>query len=174
MQAGVEAEAGSACPERAVLRLVISILGRWGGRLWRKKLLIAALTCSPPRSAFAVVNSDDAAIQVEARVLIETRENIFFRPMRRRRPTAPPPSTRRRVTSQVQLILSRDLARDVIKKLKLAERPNSIPCSAAQAWCGTWLSLLGIIKDPMEMTPEERVFRAITIGSPRSRWRSRA
>jgi succinoglycan biosynthesis transport protein ExoP len=31
------------------------------------------------------------------------------------------------VTSQVQLILSRDLAREVIKQLKLAERPEFDP-----------------------------------------------
>ena len=64
------------------------------------------------------------------------------------------------MTSQVQLILSRDVAREVIKKLKLAERPEFDPVLRGTSTIRTILGILGIVKDPMEMTPEERVFKS--------------
>ena len=64
------------------------------------------------------------------------------------------------MTSQVQLILSRDLAREVIKKLKLGELPEFDPVLRGARCCARLLSLFGIIKDPMSMTPEERVLKS--------------
>ena len=64
------------------------------------------------------------------------------------------------VTSQVQLILSRDLAREVIKKLNLGEKPEFDPVlRSASLWRGVF-SLTGIVKDPLGMTHEERVYRS--------------
>jgi tyrosine-protein kinase Etk/Wzc len=95
----------------------------------------------------------------EARVLIETRENIFFRPDAEKAIDRSTTVDQEAVTSQVQLILSRDLAREVIKKLKLGERPEFDPVLAGPSLLRTLLSLTGFIRDPMEMTPEERVFK---------------
>jgi hypothetical protein len=67
----------------------------------------------------------------------------------------------------------RDLARDFIKKLKLGELAEFDPVLGGPSRWRSRLSMRGIIKDPMEMTPEERVSRAITIGSRPSRWRNR-
>jgi len=135
-------------------------LGALGRALWRKKLLIAALTLLAAAIAFAVVNLMTPRYKSEARVLIETRENIFFRPDAEKAIDRTTTVDQEAVTSQVQLILSRDLARDVIKKLKLAERPEFDPVLGGPSLVRTVLSLLGIIKDPMEMTPEERVFKS--------------
>jgi uncharacterized protein involved in exopolysaccharide biosynthesis/Mrp family chromosome partitioning ATPase len=135
-------------------------LGALWRALWRKKLLIAALTLLSAAIAFAVVNLMTPRYKSEARVLIETRENIFFRPDAEKATDRTTTVDQEAVTSQVQLILSRDLARDVIKKLKLAERPEFDPVLGGPSLVRTVLSLLGIIKDPMEMTPEERVFKS--------------
>ncbi len=61
-------------------------------------------------------------------MLIETRENIFLRPDAEKNALERGATVdQEAVTSQVQLILSRDVARVVIKKLKLAERPEFDP-----------------------------------------------
>jgi len=134
-------------------------LGLLGRALWRKKVLIAGLTLLAAALAFAAVNAITPRYKSEARVLIETRENAFFRPDAEKmseRSTV----DQEAVTSQVQLILSRDLAREIIKKLKLGERAEFDPILDGPSLPRTLLSLVGIIKDPMDMSPEERVLKS--------------
>ena len=64
------------------------------------------------------------------------------------------------VASQVQLVLSRDLAREVIKKNKLAENPEFDPVLRGVSPIKSLLALFGIGRDPLRMTPEERVLDA--------------
>src|SRR6185437_14630024 len=61
------------------------------------------------------------------------------------------------VTSQVQLLLSRDLARQVIKKNKLAQLPEFDPVLRGVSPFKWLLALFGIGRDPFSLTPEERV-----------------
>ena len=63
------------------------------------------------------------------------------------------------VTSQVQLILSRDLAREVIKDLNLTELPE-FNAALKEFSPLSVLRTIGILKDPMSMTLEERVLAA--------------
>ncbi len=136
-------------------------LGALGRALWRKKRWIIGLTLAAAGMAFVVVNLMTPLYKSEARVLIETRENIFLRPDAEK-------STMERgttvdqeaVTSQVQLILSRDLAREVIKKLKLGEKPEFDPVLRGSSIVRVLLGLVGLTKDPMNQTPEERVFKS--------------
>ena len=134
-------------------------LGALGRALWRRKMLIVGLTLVAAAIAFAAVNLITPRYKSESRVLIETRENIFLRPDAEKTIERGTTVDQEAVTSQVQLILSRDLAREVIKKLKLGERPEFDPVLAGPS-LRTVLSLFGIIKDPMSMTPEERVFKS--------------
>jgi uncharacterized protein involved in exopolysaccharide biosynthesis/Mrp family chromosome partitioning ATPase len=158
MQAGVKSDGRFSLAQMPVAGDVD--LGALGRALWRKKVLIGALTLLAAAIAFAAVNFITPRYKSEARVLIETRENIFFRPDAEKSLERGTTVDQEAVTSQVQLILSRDLARDVIKKLKLAERPEFDPVLAGPSLWRTVLSLIGIIRDPMEMTPEERVFKS--------------
>ena len=64
------------------------------------------------------------------------------------------------VTSQAQIILSRDLAREVIEKLKLGELPEFDPTLNGVSPIKAVLGLFGLAKDPLSMTPEERVLQA--------------
>src|SRR5262245_39755024 len=131
-----------------------------GVALWRRKGRIAALTLIAAGLAFAAVNMVTPRYKSETRVLIETRDNIFLRPEAERlseRGAAIDPEA---VTSQVQLVLSRDLARDVIRSLKLAERPEFDPVLRGSSTLGVLLALAGLVRDPMSQTPEERVFRS--------------
>jgi uncharacterized protein involved in exopolysaccharide biosynthesis len=63
------------------------------------------------------------------------------------------------VTSQVQLILSRDLAREVIKDLNLTESPE-FNAALNEFSPLSFLRTIGILKDPMSMALEERVLAA--------------
>jgi succinoglycan biosynthesis transport protein ExoP len=58
------------------------------------------------------------------------------------------------------LLLSRDLAREVIRKNKLAERPEFDPVLRGFLPVKSLLALFGIGRDPFSLTPEERVLDA--------------
>ncbi len=92
----------------------------------------------------------------EARILIDGRENVFLRPNgeRSEERSAVDPEA---IASQVQLLLSRDLARQVIQKNKLAELPEFDPVLRGMSPVRMLLGLFGIGRDPFRMTPEERV-----------------
>ncbi|MCP9626959.1 exopolysaccharide transport family protein [Rhodopseudomonas palustris] len=130
-----------------------------GQALARKKHLIIAPTLLALVLSLAVVNLITPRYKSEARILIDGRENIFLRPNGERdeQRTALDPEA---VTSQVQLLLSRELALDVIKKNKLAERPEFDPVLQGINPLKSLLALIGIGRDPFSMTPEERVLDA--------------
>jgi capsular polysaccharide biosynthesis protein len=154
MQAGVQSDGrlGSA--------QATSAGGADRGAFGRALCLIGGLTLLAAAIAFAVVNFIAPRYKSEAWVLIETRENIFFRPGAEKTLEHGTTVDHEAMSSQAQLILSRDLAREVIKKLKLAERPEFDPILGGPSLLRTVLALTRVIKDPMEMTPEERVFKS--------------
>ncbi|MET0630839.1 MAG: exopolysaccharide transport family protein [Xanthobacteraceae bacterium] len=156
MQAGVQS-AGRPGVGQAAAEIDLGALGR---ALWRKKFLIVGLTLLTAALAFGAVSLITPRYKSEARVLIETRENIFLRPDAEKSLERSATVDQEAVTSQVQLILSRDLAREIIKKLKLAERPEFDSVLRRPGILQTVLRLTGIAKDPLQMTPEERVLKS--------------
>jgi polysaccharide biosynthesis transport protein len=130
------------------------------GALWRKKRLIITLTLAAAALAFVVVNVMTPRYRSETRVLIETRDNIFVRPEAEKTVDRGATVDQEAVTSQVQLVLSRDLAREVITRLKLGERPEFDPVLGGRSFLRVVLGLLGIAKDPMTQNPEERVLKS--------------
>jgi uncharacterized protein involved in exopolysaccharide biosynthesis/Mrp family chromosome partitioning ATPase len=131
------------------LRAIFAAIGR-------KKHLIIAPTLLALVVSLAIVNMITPRYKSEARILIDGRENVFLRPTGERneeRNTVDPEA----VTSQVQLLLSRDLAREIIKKNQLAERPEFDPVLSGLSPLKSLVSLIGIGRDPFSMTPEERV-----------------
>ena len=156
MQTGT-ASAGRGGVAQAIDELDLGALGR---AIWRRKRLIIGLTLLAAAIAFAAVNVVTPRYKSEARVLIETRDNIFLRPEAERSAERTATVDQEAVTSQVQLILSRDLALDVIRKLKLGEKPEFDPVLRGASMIRTVLGLLGLAQDPMSQTPEERVLRS--------------
>jgi uncharacterized protein involved in exopolysaccharide biosynthesis/Mrp family chromosome partitioning ATPase len=130
-----------------------------GRILWQKKTRILGLTLLAGGVAFLVVNAITPRFQSEARLLLEARENVFLRAEADKtgeRTTIDPEA----VTSQLQLVLSRDLARDVIKKEKLADNPEFDPNNSGLAALRAILGKLGIGRDLSTMSPEERTLEA--------------
>lgn len=127
--------------------------------LRRRKAWVIVPTVLAAVLSLAIVNLITPRYKSEARILIDGRENIFLRPNgeRNEERTALDPEA---VTSQVQLLLSRDLAREIIKKNKLAERPEFDPVLQGMSPVKSLLALFGIGRDPFSMTPEERVLDA--------------
>ena len=131
-----------------------------GAALWRKRYSILRPTIVVALIAVAVVMLIPPKYQSESRVLVIGRDNVFLRPDADKdvidRGIVDPEA----VTSQAQLILSRDLASEVIAKLKLNELPEFDPALGGVSLIKSLLGFVGIIKNPMSMTPEERVLEA--------------
>ncbi|MEA2909267.1 MAG: tyrosine-protein kinase Etk/Wzc [Bradyrhizobium sp.] len=130
-----------------------------GEALARKRGWIIVPTVLAAVLSITAVNLVTPRYKSEARILIDGRENVFLRPNGERieeRNALDPEA----VTSQVQLLLSRDLAREIIKKNKLAERPEFDPVLQGLSPVKSLLALFGIGRDPFSLTPEERVLDA--------------
>src|ERR1700722_14187734 len=130
-----------------------------GQALARKRNWIIVPTVLAAVLSIAAVNMITPRYRSEVRILIDGRENVFLRPNGERNDdrNALDPEA---VTSQVQLLLSRDLAREVIKKNKLAELPEFDPVLRGFSPLKSLLALIGIGRDPISLTPEERVLDA--------------
>ncbi|WP_315779465.1 MULTISPECIES: exopolysaccharide transport family protein [unclassified Bradyrhizobium] len=134
------------------IRLVGRALARKRGFILVPTLLALAL-------AVTAVNMITPRYKSEARILIDGRENEFLR-TRSERLEERTALDAEAVTSQVQLVLSRDLARDIIKQNKLGELPEFDPVLRGVSPLKSIAAMIGLVKDPLAMTPDERVMDA--------------
>jgi uncharacterized protein involved in exopolysaccharide biosynthesis len=130
-----------------------------GQALARKRGWIIVPTVLAAVLSLTAVNLVTPRYKSEARILIDGRENVFLRPNGERNEERSSLDAEA-VTSQVQLLLSRDLAREIIRKNKLAERPEFDPVLQGLSPLKSLLALVGIGRDPFSLTPEERVLDA--------------
>ncbi len=130
-----------------------------GQALMRRRSWIIVPTVLAAVLSIAVVNMVTPRYKSEVRILIDGRENVFLRPTGERNEERNALDAEA-VTSQVQLLQSRDLAREIIKKNKLAERPEFDPVLQGVSPLRSLLPLFGIGRDPFSLTPEERVLDA--------------
>src|SRR6266849_3024410 len=130
-----------------------------GQALISKRSWIIVPTVLAAVLSITAVNFVTPRYKSEARILIDGRENIFLRPNGERNEERNALDAEA-VTSQVQLLLSRDLAREIIKKNKLADRPEFDPVLQGISPVKSLLALFGIGRDPFSLTPEERVLDA--------------
>jgi succinoglycan biosynthesis transport protein ExoP len=134
-------------------------LGTVGRQLWRKKWWVLAPTLVVVAIAAVGVNMVTPRFKSEARALIEGRENVFLRPEAEKRNDRAI-LDQEAITSRVQLVLSRDVARQVIRQLKLGELPEFDPLLRGLSPVAHMLQVVGLAKDPLRMTPEERVLNS--------------
>src|SRR3954466_2709338 len=102
------------------LRLVGRALARKRGFIVVPTLLALALSITG-------INIITPRYKSESRILIDGRENVFLRPNSDRSSEERQALDPEAVTSQVQLVLSRELAREIIVKNKLADLPEFDP-----------------------------------------------
>jgi len=131
-----------------------------GSTLVRKRWSILRPTILVGFATLLVVQVITPKYISESRVFIEGRGNVYLRPDADRDTTDRAAVDQEAVTSQAQIILSRDLAREVINKLKLGERPEFDPALSGVSPIRAVLGLFGLAKDPLSTTPEERVLES--------------
>lgn len=105
----------------------------------------------------------------DARVLLENQETFLTRSERSQRGEISAPDAEA-VQSQIQLLTSRDLARRAIKALALQGNEEFDPLAKGLNSAKRALVLLGISRDPTQMSPEDRILEKfaekLTVLSP--------
>ncbi|PZU87145.1 MAG: chain-length determining protein [Shinella sp.] len=126
--------------------------------VWQRRLRILAATALAGGLAFAGANLISPSYRSEARILIEPRQPNYST-TDRVGTTAEPVLDELNIVSQVQLLQSVDLIKQVVRDLKLYELeefdPDTNPSVVSHL-----LVLLGLKKNPLDLAPEERVLKA--------------
>lgn len=129
-----------------------------GASLWRKKWRIIVPGLIAAGLSLLAVNLITPKYKSEARLLVEGRDNIFLRPDAERLST----ENRERpdleaLTSQAQILQSREVALTVIKELRLDQKPEFNPTMGGVSVPSIIMSILGLGKGALNLTIEERV-----------------
>ncbi len=131
-------------------------VGGVASALWRKRGWIVIPTALAFLVSMLLVNILSQRYTGEARVLLENRETAYSRPDRDNR-ASDPAIDPEAVASQVQNVMSKDLALKVINEMGLTKREEYDPVQKGNGIAGTILITLGLMKDPRTIPLEERV-----------------
>lgn len=130
-----------------------------GAALSRRKWSILLPTLLATGAAFVYVNVTTPKYASEARLLLESRANYLNRADKAERDQPAITFDSEGVQSQVQVVMSNDLAREAIKRLKLVGNPEFDP-QASSGMIGSILALLGMSKELTDRSVEDRVLQA--------------
>lgn len=126
--------------------------------VWQRKGGILAATALVGVLAFVGANAISPSYKSDAKLLIESRQPNFSASGTASSTVEPMPDELN-IASQVQLLQSVDLIKQVSRDLKLNERAEFDPDSSPSAMTD-FLVLFGLTKNPLELPPEERVINA--------------
>ncbi len=136
-------------------------LGRLFASLARKWRRIVVVSLIVTGLAFVLAWLATPHYRAETRILIETRESVFTRPtVEAGENNTNPILDEEGVTSQVEVIGSTDILKQVAEKLDLAKLPEFDP-AANMSLISRLLVLAGLSSDPNEIPAEERVLKAM-------------
>jgi polysaccharide biosynthesis transport protein len=135
-------------------------LSALGTTLWRKRWRILGPTILIALITLATVQLITPRYQSETRVLVEGRDNIFLRPDADKDMIDRNVVDQEAVTSQAQVVMSREVANQVIERLKLDQLPEFDAALNGVSPIKAVLGALGIVRNPLSMTPQERVLEA--------------
>jgi tyrosine-protein kinase Etk/Wzc len=135
-------------------------LGALGRALWRKRWWVIAPTIAACVLSAVAVNFLTPKYKSEAHILYDGRENVFLRPEADKATPDRGGADPEAVSSQVQLVMSRELALDVIKQLKLNELAEFDPLLRGISPLRYLFAFTGLARDPTRMSAEERVLDA--------------
>ncbi len=131
-------------------------LGGLGRSLKARKwwIIVSTLLCC--LAAIMFVTLVEPHYTGEAKVLVENGDNYFTRPDRTEQQSLTLPDDEA-VQSQVQLISSRDIARQAIRRLDLKGNPEFDPVARGISALTRLMVILGLERDPTTASPEERI-----------------
>ncbi|MBN9056057.1 MAG: exopolysaccharide transport family protein [Rhizobiales bacterium] len=133
-------------------------LGGLFGSIWRNRMRVLLATVACAGIAFAGANLVTPRYKGEARLLIETREPAFTTGQDRAQGRDQPAFDELGIASQVQLLQSADLIKQVARDMKLYEL-EEFDTTAKPSAVSDLLVLLGLKKNPLDLPPEERVLK---------------
>jgi exopolysaccharide transport family protein len=133
-------------------------LGRLFGSLAREwpRILLFSLVITGAAFAFAWLSTPH--YKAETRILIETRESVFTRPDAGNAESDKSVLDEEGVASQVEVIGSTDILKQVAQKLDLSKLPE-FDDAADDSIFSRFLVVVGLMTDPNEIPPEERVLK---------------
>ncbi len=123
----------------------------------RRKLWILAPTVAALGLSFVAVNLVPARYTGEARILLENRDSFYTRPGQGAGESSGQQFDSEGVQSQVQVIMSRDLAREAIKRIGLVGNSEFDAGAGALSALKKIGVMIGIGSHPADRSPEERV-----------------
>ncbi|MBR0556054.1 exopolysaccharide transport family protein [Ciceribacter sp. L1K23] len=126
--------------------------------VWQRKAALLAATAIVTVAAFAGASMISPRYKAETRILIEARQPVLTAPGTLNMENQPV-LDELNIVSQVQLLRSTDLIRQVAKDLKLFELREFDPDTDPSA-ISDLLVMLGLKKNPLDMKPEDRVLKA--------------
>lgn len=134
-------------------------LGRLFQALWERRLRLLAITAGVAVLAFVGTKMVSPEYKSEAQVLIELRTPDFSERVQPASSNADPILDDLGIASQVQVLQSSDLIKQVARDLKLNERPEFDP-AANTSFFKRLLISFGLVKNPLDVPPEDRVLKA--------------
>ena len=132
-------------------------LGRLFAAIWDRKVLVAGLTGAAAGLAFIVTGLINPLYKSETRLLIETREPVYSSDQKTTQ-VDNAALDERAVTSQVEILQSTDLVKQVARQLDLSSREEFDP-AANPSVVTDLLVMLGLKKNPLDVPAEERVLK---------------
>ena len=126
--------------------------------IWRRRGRVLLATVAFAGLTFVGASLMSPEYQGEARLLIESRQAEFSGANQVQPQTADSPFDESGISSQVQVLRSADLIKQVAREMKLYELPEFDPTAKPSAISDV-LVMLGIKKNPLDLPPEERVLK---------------
>ncbi len=126
--------------------------------IWRRRGRVLLATVAFGGLAFIGANLMSPEYQGEARLLIESRQAEFSGANQAQPQTGDSQFDESGISSQVQVLRSADLIKQVAREMKLYELPEFDPTTNPSAISDV-LVMLGIKKNPLDLPPEERVLK---------------
>lgn len=120
------------------------------------RMLVVALAVTGLAFAFAWLATPH--YKAETKLLIETRESVFTRPDGINNDSEKPIFDEQGIASQVEVISSTDILKQVAAKLNLSKLPEFDEAAKMSA-LSRLLVIVGLKSDPNEIPPEERVLK---------------
>lgn len=135
-------------------------IGALFGSLARNWLRIVIFALSITAIAFMLASMATPLYRAETRILIENRESIYTRPSNAGADADRPLLDEEAITSQVEVISSADILRDVARQLELAGR-DEFGGSGERSALGNLLVLFGLRNDASQASADERVIQSM-------------
>ncbi len=136
----------------------LDLPGLWSA-ISRKKKLIGGVTLGAVAAAAVFVVLVKPRYTGEVRILVENQESYFTRPDKAAPEQTPAPDSEA-VTSQAQLITSREIAREAIRQLNLKGNVEFDPLAGGEGIAARILGLVGLGSARSHLSAEDRLLEA--------------